>query len=392
MQAVGGFDTCLDGILRTTPDGWPVELVGSSGDVRARPIGKWLDLEFAGRPVRFLAALANPKTNRPSRLPLSLQFAVACRRRAVHASGRIVQYHRFESGLGVPAGSRQRCVYFLHNHPPEETRSTHNNVRWRHLRGIHDAILTGRLRQASLVVAVDPRTPGWVRSTFPALRDRVVALPQWADPSVFRLATSEERLEEAARLRADHGLPPDSKIVLFAGRLEPQKDPLLLARAFAQLAATRPEVFLLIVGEGEMRAAMDEAVRALGVAERVRWMSSVGRIELSAIYRACNVSACTSAFEGGPRTAFEALASGTPVVTLDVGQIGPVLKLRPEVGVLVREREERAFAAGLAAVLFRPADAELGHRCADAVRDHTPERALAGLFHQYRAWEDGRFV
>jgi hypothetical protein len=147
-QTVGGFDTCIDGILRTLPAGWPVELIGCTSDVEARPVGRWLEREFAGRPVRSFFSHAAHAAGATKALPLSLRFSAACRMRGVRADGRIVQYHRFESGLGVASRDHQHGVYFLHNHPPEETRSTHNSVRWRHLRGLHLAMLIGRLRRS----------------------------------------------------------------------------------------------------------------------------------------------------------------------------------------------------------------------------------------------------
>jgi glycosyltransferase involved in cell wall biosynthesis len=391
-QAIGGFDTCLDGILRTLPAGWHVELIGCSADVDARPVGRWLNLEVAGRPTRFFAALSDAAPNRVSALPLSLRFAAACRRRGVRASGRIVQYHRFESGMGVPARDHQHSVYFFHNHPPEETRSTHNNVRWRHLRGLHLAMLIGRLRRASLVVAVDPRTPSWLEARLPDLRGRILPLMQWADPSVFNLGTAEGRTQSATRLREGLGLPAGCKIVLLAGRLEPQKDPLLLVEAFAKVAQAMPDVYLLIVGEGELRQAVKTAARALGVDDRTRLMSSVSRGDLAPLYRACDVDACSSAFEAGPRTSFEALACGTPVVSFDVGQIGPVLERDSRVGVLVRQRDSVGFAAALAQVLARPFDPESPVHCAAAVREHTPERSLVDLLRRYQEWEEGAVV
>jgi glycosyltransferase involved in cell wall biosynthesis len=385
-QAIGGFDTCLDGILRTMPVSWPMEVIGFSADVEARPVGRWMDLEFAGRPVRFFAALSNPNPNQVEAVPLSLRFVLGCRRWRVRPSGRIVEFHRFESGLGISRGSERAQVYFLHNHPPEETRRTQNSVRWKHLRGLRDAILFGRLGQASLVVALDPRTPAWLAGHLPGLRDRTTILPEWSDPSVFNLGTAADRKEKASRLRAALHLPAESKVVLFAGRLEQQKDPLLLLNAFGALARLRSDVFLLIVGDGAMAGQVDSAIDALALGERTRRTPSVGRGDLADAFRSCDVLAVTSAFEGGPRTAFEALACGTPVVSFDCGQIGPLLERSPGAGVVVHDRSDQAFAAGLAQALDWTADADLAGRCAQAVRDHVPERALAEIIHRYRGW------
>jgi glycosyltransferase involved in cell wall biosynthesis len=70
-----------------------------------------------------------------------------------------------------------------------------------------------------------------------AIIEHVVHLTPWADPSVFHVVAGMERAAIASRLRERLKLPGESRIVLFAGRLEAQKDPLLLVRAFAELAS-----------------------------------------------------------------------------------------------------------------------------------------------------------
>jgi glycosyltransferase involved in cell wall biosynthesis len=84
----------------------------------------------------------------------------------------------------------------------------------------------------------------------------------------------------------------------------------------------------------------------------------------------------------------EALACGTPVVSFDVGQIGPVLERDSRIGVLVRQRDPVGFAAALAQVLTRPFDPESRVHCAVAVRERTPERSLEDLLRRYQEWEE----
>jgi len=114
----------------------------------------------------------------------------------------------------------------------------------------------------------------------------------------------------------------------------------------------------------------------------------VERNDLVEFYRACDVLACTSGFESGPRVVFEALASGTPVVSFDVGQVSRVLgpETPEEVGALVEARDPREFAWALASVLSVPTSAGRAVRCAAAVKTFTPMRALAGLFDLYGRW------
>jgi glycosyltransferase involved in cell wall biosynthesis len=264
------------------------------------------------------------------------------------------------------------------------------DVRWKSLPGVHQRLLCARLRQASVVVTVDPKTPAWLETVLPDLNGGIVALPQWADPGVFHSPRRDDRMAARRRFRERLGLPAESRIVLFAGRLESQKDPLLLVRAFAAVAEAVPEAVLVFLGEGRLAMPVEAAAKDLRIAARVRVSGAVLRSDLAEAYVSSDVVACSSAFESGPRVMFEALACGTPVVSFDVGQIGAILERNPEAGVLVRPRETLSLAAALGQVLSRSSDPDLPARCAAAVREFVPERSLAKLFFCYREWLNGK--
>jgi glycosyltransferase involved in cell wall biosynthesis len=174
--------------------------------------------------------------------------------------------------------------------------------------------------------------------------------------------------------------------VLFAGRLEAQKDPLLLVRAFARLAASRPDVYLLIAGDGRLAGAVEGLAGDLGVGDRLRWVGSVDRRALAEIYAASDVLACTSAFEAGPRVVFEALACGTPFVSFDVGQIAGLRALEPEAGIVVPQRSEAEFAAALAKSLSRFDGTGTQPQGARVAPSFSPEGALADVYRIYQTW------
>ena len=384
-QGLGGFDTALDGILRYAPREWSLEVIGLTCDRRLRPARCWIDTEFADRPVRFFAALHDPEPDRVRRVPLALRFAVACRTARVNASGRIVQFHRFETAYGLPRRPRQRWVYFLHNHPTE-VQSPMSDVRWKRLAGLHARMLAARLRRADAVAAVDPRTPGWIESHLPSLSGRVLWLRQWADPAVFSPGEPEERERDRIDLRRTLQASPDARIVLFAGRLETQKDPLALVDAINSVAQVREDVLLVIVGKGRLEGNITDRARSLGIEDRLRLKGPVERSRLASLYRAADVVACTSAYEAGPRYVFEALACGTPVVSFDVGQVQSALEEDPAAGRLVATRTTQAFSQALLEVLTQPRDAASVRRCAATVEGFRPESSLRALFDLYRGW------
>jgi len=102
--------------------------------------------------------------------------------------------------------------------------------------------------------------------------------------------------------------------VLSVGRLTPQKDHLTLLEAFAKVRRTNC-ARLVILGEGELRAALERQVRALGLEEDVMLPGYVAN-PFPAMARAhCFV--LSSAWEGFPNVLAEVAALGTPIVATD---------------------------------------------------------------------------
>ena len=386
-QGLGGFDTCIDGVLRHAPSSWDIEVIGVTADPRACPPGQWIRREFNGRLVRFFAALEEREPDKVKFLPLSLRFVVACRLRRVAPSGQVVQFHRFESSLGCQLKRWQRAVYFLHNHP-EEVVSEFSDLRWKRLGWLFRMILGWRFRQASWVVAVDPRTPDWAALEFPWLSGRATSLPQWADLEVFSAGTPDERVGVRSQIRDSLGVAPDARLIGFVGRIERQKDPLILVGAFAEVAGYDPTAALVVVGDGRLKKSMQLRSVALDVANRVHFVAPVKRAQLADYYRAFDVVACSSGFEAGPRVVFEALACGTPVVSFDVGQVRRLLGggQKSWVGEVVSERNSDEMALALLRSLRHPTAEDRVLACVNAVRDYTPARALGPLFDLYQSW------
>ncbi len=158
----------------------------------------------------------------------------------------------------------------------------------------------------------------------------------------------------ATGLAARIGVTPDAPLLLYAGRLEGQKDPLLLVRAFAALRARHPAAHLLIAGEGGLEAATRAELTTLGLGSAATFLGTVPREEVARLMHAADALLITSAFETGPTVGLEALASGLPVVTTDVGEVASVVA-ETGAGQVAASRTPEAVAAAIDAVLCLPA-------------------------------------
>jgi glycosyltransferase involved in cell wall biosynthesis len=141
--------------------------------------------------------------------------------------------------------------------------------------------------------------------------------------------------------------------VLSVGRLETEKNPLLLADTLEQLSIHDARWRLVVCGEGAMKEQLAERFERLGLSPRVRLRGYVPLYRgLTDEYRRSHVFLHVAWTEGLPQVLLEAFAAGVPVVATDVGGI------RDAVGdavLLVPPGDPDAAAAQLRRVAHDPA-------------------------------------
>ena len=162
-----------------------------------------------------------------------------------------------------------------------------------------------------------------------------------------RFAPSAEARSEARR---SLGLSAEAFIVGTVGRLVREKNQAALVQAMAPLLG--PKVRLLIVGDGEERAAVERAVAGLGDKSQYVWLLGA-RNDTPRIYAALDVFALSSDSEGLPLVVIEAMASGLPVVSTAVGGIRAVV-VEGVTGALVPAGDVNALSARLAQLAASP--------------------------------------
>src|SRR3954469_14494229 len=110
--------------------------------------------------------------------------------------------------------------------------------------------------------------------------------------------------------------------VLSVGRLETEKNPLLLADILAGLVARDPRWRLVVAGEGPLRGELEERLAALGVSEHADLRGYVPvDAGLHDLYRSADYFLHVSWTEGLPQVIFEAFAARLPVVATAVGGV-----------------------------------------------------------------------
>jgi glycosyltransferase involved in cell wall biosynthesis len=134
-------------------------------------------------------------------------------------------------------------------------------------------------------------------------------------------------------------LPPEAPIeVLSVGRLDREKNPLLLADVLARLVERDRRWRLVVCGEGSLADDLRERLRSLGVDGDATLRGYVPHEQLKGLYRESSMLLHVSWTEGVPQILYEAFAAALPVVATGVGGV--------------------AAASGEAATIVPPGDAE----------------------------------
>lgn len=119
------------------------------------------------------------------------------------------------------------------------------------------------------------------------------------------------------------GLPTPTRLILFAGRLSPEKNLDVLVEALDEVLAARPECAALLFGDGELRRDVELRIAAARSAHRMRLVGY--REDLWRWMRRAAVFVSISRFEGNPNTVLEAMAVGCPLVVSDIPQHREIL-------------------------------------------------------------------
>jgi glycosyltransferase involved in cell wall biosynthesis len=204
---------------------------------------------------------------------------------------------------------------------------------------------------------------------------RIFVTPFAVDNSWWSLRAAEV---DRRAVRQRWNVPEDAIVALFCAKLQPWKRPQDALRAFAK--ANVKGTFLVFAGEGPLRSMLQDQAKALGIADRVRFLGFVNQTGLPAVYRSANLLILPSEYDPCPVVVCEAMLCGCPVALSD--------EVRGRFDIVINERTGFIFPCGnldaLAEVLSRALGdpVKLGElsRSASAQMDAwTPAENAAGV-------------
>ena len=150
--------------------------------------------------------------------------------------------------------------------------------------------------------------------------------------------------------RKEHGIPVDTPLALYVGRVAHEKNIGFLLDATKRVASVRPDFILMIAGEGPALPGLKRMAATLGIAPNVRFVGYLDRARaLPDCYAAANVFVFTSKTETQGLVLLEAMAAGIPVYAF--AAMGTCDIINPQQGAIPAPDDVDAFAKGLTQLL-----------------------------------------
>lgn len=255
----------------------------------------------------------------------------------------IVDTHTAKAGfLGRLAGRLAGVPIIIHTYHGHVLRGYYGPMKTWLLRRMEQALA----RLTDCIIAVSEQ----VKRDLVAYR---VATPQkiLVMPLGFELAPFLSCKDQQGQFRHELGVTENTPLVGIIGRICPIKNHRLFLDAAAQVAACEPRTHFAIVGDGALRADMEQYTRELNIDNRVIFTG--WRRDLPRIYADLNVLVVSSDNEGTPVAVIEAMAAGCPVVATNVGGL-PDLIADGQTGYLVLPGDPEALATAILRLLRDP--------------------------------------
>lgn len=384
-STIGGIQTLTLAFIKYAPAAFDLRLVGISSTPELT-LGRWHDTEVEGRALHFMPLLYIENDDVRHLIPTTLRYTLALAGRNLASD--FMHFHRLEPTLATAHWSGDKTL-FIHNdiHRQMGIEGDRKAILWRYFPQAYYALEGLLVSQFTQILSCNSESMMCYRQRYPAIAERVHYFRNAFDPGMFFPLPLPDRDVARMALARKLGLSEATRFILFAGRLHPQKDPLLLIRAIAAL--NDPTAHLLIAGEGELATAVRAEIAALGLTARVTLMGAVKRADMAALHQVSQVCVLTSAYEGLPIVVLEALACGTPMVTTRTGETPYILT--PESGLVSEARTPVAIAQALRHVLQQPerypADA-----CVKVAQPYSAQTVITNVYmDMLERWENRVF-
>jgi len=225
-----------------------------------------------------------------------------------------------------------------------------------------DIALEGALH-ASAIIAISKQVAKDTISLYGVSPERIRLIMNGFDESIFRVIALER-----AQVLDQYDIQGDFEFVIsFVGKLTEFKGVDVLLDAAAIYEKGLPHTLTLILGDGELRDALEEQTKKLGL-KGIHFLGHQSQTDVAKIFNLADVSIVPSRVEPFGLVAIEALACGTPVVATNEGGLPDFVDER--VGALVAVDNADALAEAIISEVHSGAKEHKGSYAANYALEH----------------------
>ena len=248
-------------------------------------------------------------------------------------------------------------------HIPGRVHTVHNLAE-KELPPLHQKIMAYAYRRGKVTpVAISPLIRESIERRYPRLPGTVPVIVNGVDTARF-VPPADRRPHRPFRF-------------IFVARFSPQKNHTLLLDAFALAKKRNPALSLCLVGEGELRDALQRQAETRGVSASVAFAGSVKNVE--EYLRRSDGFVMSSDYEGLPLSVIEAMATGLPVVSTRAGGVADLVEDGVE-GFLSSPGDAQGLAQGM---LRLAGDPEAWQAMSRAARERSRRFGVDAMVRKY---------
>jgi glycosyltransferase involved in cell wall biosynthesis len=323
-----GIDSFIRGILQWAPPDLEYSLYGATSDSIARPVGKEAVIRLGRREVRYLPLIRIDAAAARGMVPLTIQYirALYGLLRTDHvAKLDVLDFHRIEPSYVFRRDPRPKNL-ILHQ-DMSVIRDKNSDIKWRYLPWAYEMMEERLFKGMDRIFCVRESAVHRYMDLYPRMEGKFAYIPTWVDTATFRpLPPTAAGVDTRAACRKTLGIGNAIQVLVYVGRLDRQKDPLLLLDAFKLALAQDNNLHLVIVGDGALRSKVEAALLREGLQDRVTMTGVLNRQSIADLLGSADLFVMSSAYEGLPIAVLESLATGLPAVSTDVGELRRVIQ------------------------------------------------------------------
>jgi glycosyltransferase involved in cell wall biosynthesis len=386
FPSIGGIQTVIRYFIKYAASEFDLRVVGTS-DRANFSSRKWQEAELEGKEIQFFPLLTVENDDVRGLLPTTVKYAAALARH--NFASDFMHFHRVEPTL-VSLNWQGDKTLFIHNDIRQQMTAKDNKkaILWRYFPAGYFALEGLLIKQFTEILSCNTESVKLYQQRYAELSERIKYIKNPVDNEVFYPLSAAQRDEGRKTLAKQMGGSADTRFLLFAGRLHPQKDPVLLVRSL--FALQQPNVHLLIAGAGELAETVQAEIVKLGLSQQVTMLGAVPPTQLAKLQQVCSAFVLTSAYEGLPLVALEALACGTPVVTTDCGETPKLLAA--DSGIVCRERTPEAISSAISQILSKGKNYTI-EACVETAAPYSVRQIVSDVYQKmWVRWEQRQLL